>query len=192
MYFGLTNSPPTFQSVMNEIFHNPIRLYVIVYMDNILIYSNNEQEHKAHIKEVLSHIQKHDLYLKQNKCKFHKKEVTFLGYIIGEGTVWADRAKVAGITEWPTPKKVKELQPFLGFGNFYQRFIQEYSGIAKPITTLTSTKEPWRWGPLHQSTFNKLKKRYTKAPVLAMPDEDQPFIVKIDASEYTVGAVLSQ
>jgi hypothetical protein len=132
MFFGLTNSPATFQCMMNEIFAKQIAEgQVIVYLDDILIYSDNLKDHRATVREILGILRDHDLFLKPEKCEFEKWEVDCLGVIIGNGTIRMDLVKVARVREWPKPRTVKEVQSFLGFLNFYRWFIKAFGDLAK-------------------------------------------------------------
>jgi hypothetical protein len=138
MFFGLTNSPATFQSMMNEIFERQIAEgQVIVYLDDTLIYSETLEEHRATVMEVLEILKANDLYLKPEKCEFEKREVEYLGVIVGDGKIRMDPVKVAGIHEWAKPQTVKDVQSFLGFLNFYRRFIKDFGEHSKPLTRLT-------------------------------------------------------
>ena len=144
MFFGLTNSPATFQTMMNTLFKDLIYAgKVAIYMDNILIFSKTMEEHIKMIKQVLQILQDNDPYLQLLKCHFHKKKIDYLRYVIFHGHLEMDPIKVAGITDWLTPTKVKEVQSFLGFCNFYRRFIKDYSKIARPLFELTQKECNW-------------------------------------------------
>ncbi len=158
MFFGLMNSPATFQWMMNDIFKDLIASGdVTIYLDDILIMSKTKEEHCHITREVLKVLRKNKLFLKVEKCEFKVLETKYLGVIISEGSIHMDPVKVRGITEWPTPTKKQQLQLFLGFTNFYCRFIKGYSKIVKPMTQLTGN-ELWKWGAVQQATFNELKK----------------------------------
>ncbi|SJL04219.1 uncharacterized protein ARMOST_07580 [Armillaria ostoyae] len=192
MFFGLTNSPATFQWMMNDIFKDLIATgKVTVYLDDILIFSKTLEEHRKITHCVLELLRKHKLFLKAEKCEFEVLETEYLGVIISEGSIRMDPIKVAGITEWPVPTKKKELQSFLGFTNFYQRFIKHYSDIVRPMTHLTG-KETWTWGTAQQVAFMRLKAQLATDVILAIPTEKGKFHVEADASEGAIGAVLSQ
>jgi hypothetical protein len=139
MFFGLTNSPATFQTMMDELFKEEVaRGSVVIHMDDILIATEGTlNAHKEKVTAVLQKLKDNDLFLKPEKCQFHREEVEYLGVIVGKGQVKLDPVKVKGITEWPTPTKVKELRSFLGFGNYYKDFISDYSRIARPLHELT-------------------------------------------------------
>ena len=194
MFFGLTNSPATFQTMMDDVFKDEVATgEVIIYMDDILIATDGSLDfHKKYVAHVLSKLQNNDLYLKPEKCAFHKKEVEYLGVIVGNGQVKMDPVKVKGITDWPTPTKVKELRSFLGFGNYYKDFIPNYSQIARPLHELTKKTKEWEWKKPQQDAFETLKRLFTSYPVLRNPDQLKRFILTTDASAYAVGATLSQ
>ena len=145
MPFGLTNAPVAFQQFMNDIFSDLLDVCVMIYLDDILIYSNNMSEHHRHVKEVLKHLHKADLYAKAEKCKFHSESVEYLGYILSPSGLTMSDDKIKIIQDWPEPKKVKDIQSFLGFANFYCRFIFNYSDIVIPLTCLTRKDIPWKF-----------------------------------------------
>ena len=193
MFFGLCNSPATFQKMMNEIFKDMIdEGWILIYMDDILIHSTEQQLQTERTKRVLQRLTEHDLYLKIEKCKFNQKEVEFLGMIIRHNEVIMDPVKLAGIADWPIPKNVKEVRSFLGFGNFYRKFINGYSKLAEPMTRLTKGEQKWEWTHEQQQAFDKLKEEFKKEPVLMIPDPRKPFKLATDASNVATGAVLSQ
>ncbi|SJL06708.1 uncharacterized protein ARMOST_10050 [Armillaria ostoyae] len=192
MFFGLTNSPATFQWMMNDIFKDLIATgKVTVYLDDILIFSKTLEEHRKITRRVLELLRKHKLFLKAEKCEFEVLETEYLGVIISENSIRMDPIKLAGIAEWPVPTKKKELQSFLGFANFYRRFIKGYSDIVCPMTRLTG-KETWTWGTAQQMAFQRLKNQFTIDIILRIPTEKGQFRVEADASEGAIGAVLSQ
>ena len=192
MTFGLTNAPATFQHMMNDIFKDLIGVYVIIYLDDLLIFSEDESEHEEHVKEVLRRLRENDLFCKPEKCKFRQREVEYLGLRVSQGCVAMDPAKVQAVLDWPAPRKVKEVQAFIGFANFYRRFIQDFSRVIRPLTRLVKKGVAWTWGDDQQAAFDELKARFSSAPVLAMPDLTRPFVVECDASDFATGAVLSQ
>jgi hypothetical protein len=193
MFFGLTNSPATFQAMMNNLLRDLIDAgKVVVYMDDILVFTATLEEHRAIVKEVLKRLKESDLFLKPEKCKFEVDSVDFLGLIVSHNQLRMDPVKIAGIREWPTPRRVKEVQSFLGFGNFYRRFIKDFSKIAKPLFTLTKKDQKWDWTTEAQSAFETLKTAFTSSPVLIMPNPDKPYRVEVDASEYATGGILQQ
>jgi hypothetical protein len=194
MFFGLTNSPATFQTMMDAIFREEIATGdVVIYMDDILIATTGSLEHHRHkVDHVLKKLRNNDLYLKPEKCRFHQKEVEYLGVIVGKGHVRMDPVKVQGITNWPTPTNLKETRSFLGFGNYYKDFIPGYSHITRPLHDLTKKDVQWHWGHSQQAAFKHLKELFTSYPVLRNPDRDKRYILDTDASQYAVGATLSQ
>ena len=192
MFFGLTNSPATFQTMMNELLQDLINTgKVLVYIDNILIFTNNLDEHRKLVCQVLSILSTNKLYLKPEKCEFKKQQIDFLGLIVSKGKVEMDPIKVSGIQQWPVPNNKKELQQFLGFCNFYRRFVKDYSKIAKPMTQLTGN-DTWKWEMEQQTAFNTLKETIMTAPCRCIPEDEGQFRVEADASEGAVGAVISQ
>jgi hypothetical protein len=192
MFFGLTNSPATFQTMMNDILRELINEgKVIVHLDDILIFMDSLEEHRVIVKRVLDILEKNQLYLKPQKCEFERAEIEYLGIIIGHNTMRMDPVKIRGIMEWPEPKNLKQTQAFLGFTNFYQRFVRSYSVVAKPLTWLTG-KEGFSWGEEQKNTFQKLKDRIAEDAVLALPTDHGKFRLEADVSEGAMGAVLSQ
>ena len=192
MPFGLTNAPATFQALVQDILKPLLDVCVIVYIDDILIYSQNEEEHKQHIHQVLEILRKHKMYGNMAKCEFFKESVEYLGHVISSKGISTDPKKVESIKHWPVPANLKEMQSFLGLCNYYRRFIESYSKIAAPLTDLTHKDVPFIWTSQATEAFKELKKRMTEAPVLCIPDPDLPFTVTTDASDFAVGAVLTQ
>lgn len=192
MPFGLTNAPAVFQALVNDVLRDFLNRFVFVYLDDILIFSRELSEHRHHVRLVLQRVLENKLFVKAEKCEFHARSVSFLGFIIKSGQIEADPAKIQAVTEWPTPSNKKQLQRFLGFANFYRRFIRDYSRVASPLTKLTSAKHPFQWTAEAEKAFGKLKGLFTTAPVLVQPDPSKQFIVEVDASDVGVGAVLSQ
>lgn len=192
MPFGLTNAPAVFQALINDVLRDMLNRFVFVYLDDILIFSRTPQEHVQHVRLVLQRLLENRLYVKAEKCEFHLPSVSFLGFIVEKGQIKTDPAKVQAVTDWPTPSNRKQLQRFLGFANFYRRFIRNYSKVAAPLTKLTSVKVPFDWPPEAEAAFVKLKDLFCSAPVLSHPDPAAQFIVEVDASDSGIGAVLSQ
>ncbi|KAL0180404.1 hypothetical protein M9458_025846 [Cirrhinus mrigala] len=190
MPYGLVNAPSVFQNFIHEVLREFLHHFVIVYIDDILIYSKSEAEHQHHVAEVLQRLREHQLYL---KCSFHQRSVQFLGYIIDHHGVRMDEGKVKAVVSWSKPNSIKELQRFLGFANFYRRFIKGYSHITNPLTNLLKGHpKTLNWTTEATTVFEILKKAFTQAPLLTHPDPDLPFVVEVDASTTGVGAVLSQ
>ncbi|KAL0177702.1 hypothetical protein M9458_026596, partial [Cirrhinus mrigala] len=183
MSYGLVNAPSVFQNFIHEVLREFLHRFVIVYIDDILIYSRSEAEHRHHVAEVLQKLREHQLYLKAEKCSFHQPSIHFLGYIIDRHGVRMDEGKVEAVISWPEPKTIKELQRFLGFANFYRRFIKGYSQISSSITNLLKGHpKTLTWTPDASKAFKNLKKAFTQAPLLTHPDPDLPFVVEVDAS----------
>jgi hypothetical protein len=192
MPFGLTNAPATFQQFMNDIFADLINVSVVCYLDNILIYSHNKEDHKRNVWEVLRQLCKHKLYAHANKCKFSVNKTEYLGFILSPDGLRMDNKKIAAIRDWPTPRKIKEVQSFLGFANFYRRFIFNYSDLAVLLNALTRKENIWFWSPECQQAFDTLKAAFTSKPILTHWVPDSQLIVETDASDYAVAAILSR
>ena len=167
MYFGLTNSPSTLQTMMNALFFD-MGACVMVYMDDILIYTKTKEGHDEIVLQVLEILQKNDLFVKAEKCEFKVRTVKFLGLIIGSNSVSMNPKKVDGILKWPIPTEVKEVQSLLGLANFFHRFIKDFSKIATPLHKLTCKDAVWSWGSAEQKAFDELKWRFTEKLVLSM------------------------
>src|SRR5258707_802692 len=193
MFFGLCNSPVTFQTMMNDILRDFIHNgEAICYMDNILVYSHTLSDHWWIVCQVLSTLQEQRLFLKPEKCKFEQKEVEYLRLVILKDHVTMDLMKVHRVTEWLTPTKVKEVQSFLGFVNFYQKFICNFSDIAHLLYALTHKTQQWVWGSPEQEVFDALQKAVTSAPILTFPSQSSCFHLKCNTSNFATRAVLSQ
>ena len=189
---GLTNAPATFQELMNKVFAPHLRRFVLVYLDDIMVYSQDEAEHLKHLRTVLETLRRERLFVKKSKCDFCKREVKFLGHIVGADGLRVDPKKVEAVQRWPTPSGVAPLRAFLGLGNYFRRFIRGYSTIVSPLTRLTSAKVTWEWTPECQRAFEAVKAALTQAPVLALPALGRPFTVISDASMHGTGGVLLQ
>uniref|UniRef100_A0A3B1ID85 Gypsy retrotransposon integrase-like protein 1 n=1 Tax=Astyanax mexicanus TaxID=7994 RepID=A0A3B1ID85_ASTMX len=193
MPYGLSCSPSVFQAFMNEVFRDMIDRWVIIFMDDILVYSPSLEDHVNQVRAVLRRLLDHQLYVKAEKCEFHVQELSFLGYTIRPGGVSMNSDKVKAVVDWPRPRTVKELQRFLGFSNFYRRFIRGFSAVAAPLTSLLKgNSKALNWSSAADGAFQELKDRFTSAPILKHPNPELPFEVEVDASDTGVGAVLSQ
>ncbi len=193
MPFGLANSPSVFQALVNDVFRDMLSQFVIVYIDDILIYSDSLDTHVKHVRAVLKRLIQHQLYAKIQKCEFHQTQISFLGYVISSEGVTMDDSKVQAVLNWPKPTTIKELQRFLGFANFYRRFIRSFSMVAAPLTSLLQGgKQRLNWTQASEQSFRQLKERFTSAPILHHPNPDLEFTVEVDASNTGIGAVLSQ
>jgi len=193
MFFGMTNSPTTFQTMMNDIFRTLIAEgIVVVYLDDILIFTETEEEHEQAIRRVLEVLAEHKLFLRLEKCEFHRKRIEYLGLVISENKVEMDPVKVARVRNWPTPENRTDVQAFISFVNFYRRFIQDFSTIARPLFDLTRSDKAWNWDTKEQEAFKHLKMAVTTALVLVLPQDSEPFRIKADSSDFASGAVLSQ
>ncbi|WVZ85090.1 hypothetical protein U9M48_032047 [Paspalum notatum var. saurae] len=192
MSFGLTNAPAFFMYMMNSVFMNELDKFVVVFIDDILIYSKSEKEHEEHLKIVLTRLREHKLYVKFSKCAFWLKEVSFLGHILSEKGVAVDPSKVKDVLNWKQPETVTEIRSFLGLAGYYRRFIKDFSKTAKPMTSLTKKNAKYLWSSNCEEAFQTLKKLLTSAPVLAQPDVTKPFDVYCDASGNGLGCVLMQ
>ncbi|KAG9458426.1 hypothetical protein H6P81_002934 [Aristolochia fimbriata] len=166
--------------------------FVVVYLDDIVIYSRDMQEHVQHLQQVFEVLRENSLYVKKEKCSFGLKEVSFLGHWIGGGKLWMDKAKTQAIADWIEPTKVADLRSFLGLVNYYRRFIKSFSAKAAPLTDLLKKKENWCWSPKCQKAFDDLKPAATEEPVLHLADFNKPFQVLTDASDFAIGGVLEQ
>ncbi|GJX41103.1 putative reverse transcriptase domain-containing protein [Tanacetum coccineum] len=196
MPFGLTNAPAVFMDLMNRVCKPYLDKFVIVFIDDILIYSKNKQEHEEHLKQILELLKKEELYAKFSKCEFWISKVLFLGHMIGhvidsEG-IHVDPAKIESIKDWTSPKSPTEIRQFLGLAGYYRRFIEGFSKIAKPMTKLTQKKIKFEWGDKQEAAFQLLKQKLCSAPILALPEGSEDFIAYCDASKKGLGAVLMQ
>ena len=191
MLFGLTNTPVAFQRFINNIFSDLLDVCIMIYLDDILIYLNNMSKHHQYVKEVLKCLYKTGLYAKAEKCKFHSESVKYLEYILSSSGLTMSDNKIKIIQDWPEPKKVKNIQSFLGFTNFYCWFIFNYSDIVIPLTCLIQKNIPWKFDSFCQDAFNSLKKTFASAPILTYWIFYAQLIVETDASDYTLTAILS-
>ena len=191
MPFGLTNAPANFQRFINDVLYPFLDNFCTIYLDDILIYSNNLQEHCIHVKTVLTALSKAGLHLKPEKCEFHRTEVAYLDIIITNEGIKIDLKKVEAIIQWGSPTNLHNTWAFLGFINFYQRFIKSYSDIVTPIVRLTKKEVLFNWDDACEKAFQRLKTSFTSAPILQYFDPDLKIIVETDASDYVSAGILS-
>ncbi|XP_021753565.1 uncharacterized protein LOC110718935 [Chenopodium quinoa] len=192
MPFGLTNAPATFYTLMNQVFHEFLDKFVVVYLDDIVIYSKTFEEHLDHLRKVFEKLQKHHMFVKQEKCAFAQEEVGFLGHFVGKGRIRMNPKKIQAIQDWKDPRNTSELRSFLGLANYYRRFIKGYSELASPLTDLLQKDRRWEWSEKQQKAFQELKDSVMREPVLALPNPNKPFEVETDASDFALGGVLLQ
>ncbi|TYK29736.1 Transposon Tf2-9 polyprotein [Cucumis melo var. makuwa] len=188
--FGLTNAPATFQALMNTIFKPYLRRFVLVFFDDILIYSRDVEEHVNHLGEVFSALRSPALYANKN-CSFTQERIEYLGHVISGEGVEVDPEKIQSIAKWPNPTNVREVRGFLGLIGYYRRLVQHYGSISAPLTLLLK-KGGFKWTIETEESFEKLKKVMMSLPMLALPRFDQPFETETDASDYEIGAFLTQ
>src|SRR3954470_16380134 len=192
MPFGVTNAPAVFMDYMNRIFQPFVDQFVVVFIDDILIYSRTPQEHEEHLRIVLSVLQENKLFAKLSKCEFWMTEVRFLGHVISQGGVAVDPTKIEAVINWERPSNVSEVRSFLGLAGYYRRFIKGFSQLALPMTRLTRKECPYDWDSGCEQSFMGLKERLTTAPVLIVPDPNKSYEVFCDASKKGLGGVLMQ
>ena len=192
MPFGLCNAPSTFQRLMERVLQGLVWKTVVVYLDDVIIYSRTPAEHLGHLQEVLERFREHKLKLKPRKCELFKKEVKYLGHVVSADGVATDPALIEKVTSWDPPGNQKETRAFLGLTGYYRAYVPCYGDIAEPLVRLTDAKAEFRWTPACQQAFDNLKLRLTTAPILAYPNKEDQFILDTDASDVAIGAVLSQ
>ncbi|KAL0556757.1 hypothetical protein IC582_005273 [Cucumis melo] len=192
MSFGLTNAPAVFMDLMNRVFREFLDTFVIVFIDDILIYSKTEAEHEEHLRIVLQTLRDNKLYAKFSKCEFWLKQVSFLGHVVSKAGVSVDPAKIEAVTGWTRPSTVSEVRSFLGLAGYYRRFVENFSRIATPLTQLTRKGAPFVWSKACEDSFQNLKQKLVTAPVLTVPDGSGSFVIYSDASKKGLGCVLMQ
>uniref|UniRef100_A0A251SFU3 RNA-directed DNA polymerase n=1 Tax=Helianthus annuus TaxID=4232 RepID=A0A251SFU3_HELAN len=192
MPFGLTNAPAIFMDLMNRVCKPYLDKFIIVFIDDILIYSKTRADHEQHLRLTLELLKKEQLYAKFSKCEFWLKEVQFLGHIVNEQGIHVDPSKIVAIKDWSTPTTPTEIRSFLGLAGYYRRFISNFSKIAVPLTALTQKNKPFEWGPKQEEAFQTLKQKLCNAPVLSLPEGNDDFVVYCDASNLGLGCVLMQ
>jgi hypothetical protein len=192
MSFGLTNAPAHFMYLMNSVFMPELDKFVVVFIDDILIYSKSEEEHARHLRVILQRLQDHQLYAKFSNCAFWLKEIPFLRHIISAEGIAVDPSKIQEVLDWNSPRSVTQIHSFLRLAGYYHRFIPNFSKIAKPMNKLLEKEAKFKWSPQCQKTFLTLKKLLTTTIVLAQPDIEKSFDVYCDASGTGIGGVLMQ
>jgi hypothetical protein len=192
MPFGLTNAPAFFMNLMNKVFMEELDKFVVVFIDDILIYSKSRKDHEHHLRVVLERLKAHQLYTKLNKCEFWLEKIAFLGHILTAEGIEVDPSKVEAISKWNQLSNVSEVRSFLGMAGYYHRFIKGFSSIARPMTELLKKDNKFMWTPKCEESFQIIKKKLTTAPVLTLPDIHQDFVVFCDASRQGLGCVPMQ
>jgi hypothetical protein len=192
MSFGLTNASAYFMYLMNKVFMKYLDKFIVVFIDDILVYSISEEEREEHLHLTLQKLRENRLYAKLSKCEFWIKQVTFLEHVILKGGIYVDPSKVRDVLSWNAPMSVGDIQSFLRLAGYYQRFIEGFSKISKPITELLEKDKKFVWTSACEASFQELKKRLTTTPILVMPDMEKPFSINCDVSGQGLGCVLMQ
>jgi hypothetical protein len=190
--FRITNAPAMSICLMNNIYNQYLDKFVVVFIDNILVYSKTEEEHEEHLRITLQMLRKHKLYAKFDKCEFYQKEIQYLGHVISAEGIFVDSEKIKSIMEWRVPKDVVDIRSFMEITGYYCRFIEGFSKIAYPITSLQKKETKFNWSQKCQDSFNKLKELLTTAPILKVEDPYKDFRVCVDASNEGLSGVLTQ
>ncbi|GBG83825.1 hypothetical protein CBR_g37625 [Chara braunii] len=190
MPFGLTNAPATFQCCMNDLFRPWLNRFVVVYLDDILVFSRTLEEHQGHLRQVLEKLREANFKINAKKCDWAKTQVLYLGHILDGDDVKPEDSKIAAIRDWPTPRTLTELRSFLGLANYYRKFVRNFSTIAAPLRRLLRKETIWKWDKDCTFAMKKLKQALIEYPVLKVADPSLPFVVTTDASQYDIGAVL--
>ena len=192
MFFGLTNSPATFQAMMNKLLRDLINTEkVAVFIDDVIVGTEDDEEHNKLVAEVVKRLEENNLYVKLEKCKWKVREVGFLGVVIGSESIKMEEEKVKGVLQWPTPKCIKNIQKFLELANYYCQFIQDFAFIARPLHDMVWKDQKWKWTERQEEAFKELKERFTKELVLAALDLDKKIRIEVNALDYTTEWILS-
>ena len=192
MPFGLTNAPAAFMDLMNRVFRPYVDQFVVVFIDDILVYSKDQESHDTHLRVVLKTLRKEQLYAKLSKCEFWKNEVSFLGHIVSKEGIRVDPKKIEVVVEWKPPRNVTEVRSFLGLAGYCRRFVKGFSMTAAPMTRLLQKNVKYEWSEKCQRSFDKLKAFLTEAPVLTQPTGGREYVIFSDASLNGLGCVLMQ
>ena len=192
MPFGLRNAPSVFQRFVQDIFSADIGKFLQVYLDDIIIYTNNLEDHIKQVKHTLKKLIKNNLYAKIEKCDFHVQKTKFLGFSVSAEGLLMDPDKLKSISEWPTPKSLKDLQSFLGLCNFYRKFIKNFASIMEPMRLLLKKNTTFLWNKEAEVSFNQLKESFKNNELVIFPDHEKEFVVETDARDFAFGCVLSQ
>jgi hypothetical protein len=192
MSFEITNAPAYFMNLMNKVFMEELDKFVVVFIDDILVYSKSVEEHEQHLRVVLGKLRAHKLYAKFRKCEFWLEKISFLGHILTAEGVAVDPGKVETVSNWQQPTNVSEIRSFLGLAGYYRRFIEGFSKIARPMTEFLKKEKKFNWTESCEKSFQELKRRLNTAPVLTLPDIQRDFVVYCDASRQGLGCVLMQ
>jgi hypothetical protein len=188
--FGLTNAPAYFMNMMNKVFMDELDKCVVVFIDNILVFSKTMEEHEEHLRIVFGKLRQHQVYAKFSKCEFWMEEVAFLGHVLSAKGVAADPSKIEAVSKCQSPKSVTEIRSFLGLVGYYCQFIENFSKIVKTVIELLKSNTPYVWSDKCEATFQELKTRLTTTPILTLPDASKDFVVYCDTSRQGLGCVL--
>jgi len=192
MFFGLTNSPVTFQVIINDLLRDlVVEEKVVVFINDVMIVIETEEGHDKIVEEVLRRLEENDLFVRLEKYVWKVREVGFLEVIIEKDRVRMEKEKVQGVIEWPVLRSIKDMQKFLGLANYYRWFVKDFAKIAKPLYEMTRKEMKWSWGERQQKAFEELKERFMTEPVLVTPDLDKEMRVEADVSDFAMGGVLS-
>jgi len=192
MPFGVTNAPSVFMDLINRVFHMYLDWFVVVFIDDSLVYSTNHQDHGEHLKTVLGILREKKLYAKLKKCEFWLEEVSFLGHVISKDGIAVDPSKIEAVTNWERPTNVHEIRSFLGLAGYYRRFVKGFSKLSSPLTALTKKNAHFVWDEECEASFQELKQRLVSTPILTLPMESEKFVIYSDASLKGLGCVLMQ
>jgi hypothetical protein len=190
--FGLTNASAYFMNMRNKVFMDELNKCVVIFIDDILVFSKTAEEHGEHLRMVLGKLRQHQLYAKFSKCEFWMEEVAFLGHVLSAKGVAVDPSKIEVVSKWQSPKFVTEIRSFLGLVGYYHRFIENFSKIAKPMTELLKSNTPYVWSEKCEASFQELKTRLTTTLVLTLPDASKDFVMYCDASRQGISCVFMQ